>query len=303
MSQTSSSFAGAAQDKVSVDTVIIPTAGWGTRMAPFTSAIPKNLLPVGDRQLIDIAVESAVTAGAKKIVMVCSPRDMAAYQSHFNPPQENVTKVEGKPELKARVDTVTQYAPIIEFVAQEQARGLGHAVLMGKDHVNGAFGVILPDNLMLGKDGAPTMFKELVENYTGGVALACMEVAREDTNKYGIFKLQDGQDENAKSRLAVSVVEKPAPEDAPSRLAVMGLYVCPAEIMDVLEKTGEGVGGEIQLTDAIDTLAQNGADMHAVKTNGHWFDCGDMNGYINAVRFVVAKPNVAAREHAPETRL
>jgi UTP--glucose-1-phosphate uridylyltransferase len=297
------SFAGAAHNTVSVDTVIIPTAGWGTRMAPFTNAIPKNLLPVGDRQLIDIAVESAVAAGAKKIVMVCSPRDMAAYQSHFSPPREISSKVESKPELKARVEAVTQYAPIIEFVAQEQARGLGHAVLMGKDHVSGPFGVILPDNLMLGKDGAPTMYKELVDNYTDGVALACMEVAAKDTNKYGIFKLEDGQDENAKSRLAVSVVEKPAPDAAPSRLAVMGLYVCPAEIMDVLAKTGEGVGGEIQLTDAIDTLAKNGANMHAVKTEGHWFDCGDMNGYMDALRFVTAKPVVVVREPAPETRL
>jgi UTP--glucose-1-phosphate uridylyltransferase len=258
-------------------------------MAPFTHAIPKNLLPVGDRQLIDIAVESAVAAGAKKIVMVCSPRDMEAYRSHFNPPQEIATKVAGKAELKSRCDAVTQYAPMIEFVAQEQARGLGHAVLMGKDHVSGAFGVILPDNLMLGKDGAPSMYKELVDSYAGGVALACMEVAAKDTNKYGIFKLHEGQDENTKSRLAVSVVEKPAPDVAPSRLAVMGLYVCPAEIMDILEKTGEGVGGEIQLTDAIDTLARSDVPMHAVKTEGHWFDCGDINGYMDALRFVTAK--------------
>lgn len=284
------SFAGAAQNKVSVDTVIIPTAGWGTRMAPFTNAIPKNLLPVGDRQLIDIAVESAVLAGAKKIVMVCSPRDMAAYQSHFNPPREIAGKVENKPELKARVDAVTQYTPMIEFVAQEQARGLGHAVLMGKEHVNGPFGVILPDNLMIDTEGAPTLFKELVDNYTDGVALGCMNVWPQNTDKYGIFELQAGQDKNAKSRLAVSVVEKPAPDAAPSNLAVMGLYVCPAEIMDVLEKTGEGVGGEIQLTDAIDTLAKNGTNLYAVKTGGNWFDCGDMKGYLDAVRFMTYKP-------------
>lgn len=265
-----------------IEDVVIPVGGLGSRMWPLTLSTPKNLLPVGRRTLIEYAVEEAVLAGIKRIHLICSPRDANAYYQQFYPSKEVLDTIAkpGKEELKARVERVMQYAPMINIQVQENPRGLGHAVLEASGKVKGDFAVILPDDLML--DGlVPNTLQSMIGAYQGGISIAAMRVTIEDTKKYGIFSVPDQSDDYARSYLATAIVEKPK-ANPPSQLAAMGRYILPLKIMDVLEKTGEGAGGEIQLTDAIDSMCASGTPLHAVRFPGTRYDCGDMTGYMQA---------------------
>ena len=233
--------------------VVFPVAGLGTRFLPATKVVAKEMLPVLDRPLIQYAVDEAVDAGADTLVFVTN-RYKHAIADYFDKAYELEAKLEekGKDELLALVQgTLPRHVRAI-FVTQPEALGLGHAVLCAKPVVGDEpFGIILPDDLIWNKGkGALRQMAELAQAQNAGV-IAVEEVPQNDTDKYGIVDATPIDERSAQIR---HMVEKPKPADAPSNLAVVGRYVLPGRIFELLERTTPGAGGEIQLTDAIDAL-------------------------------------------------
>ena len=257
---------------------VFPVAGLGTRMLPMTRAVPKEMLPVADRPLVQYAVEEAVAAGISELVFV-TDRSGPALQTHFGPAPELAGKTETGPGGE-RLDAARALVPPevrLVFVPQGQPLGLGHAVWCAREAVGDApFAVVLPDDLIV-----PGCLGDLVETFQArGAAgvVAVEEVPRRDTARYGVVDV--GGETGPVSRIA-SIVEKPAPEEAPSNLGVVGRYVFDASIMATLEATGPGAGGEIQLTDAIARLAESGA-VYASRFRGVRHDCGNRAGWLRA---------------------
>src|SRR5699024_6443650 len=234
--------------------VVFPVAGLGTRFLPATKAVAKEMLPVLDRPLIQYAVDEAVDAGADTLIFVTN-RYKHAIADYFDKAYELEEKLEdkGKEELLKLVRSTLPAHVRAVFVTQPEALGLGHAVLCAKPVVGDEpFGVILPDDLIV-NDG-PTALRQMAEvasSENAGV-IAVQEVPRDQNNKYGIVDVEEGADPRA-SRIR-HMVEKPAPEKAPSNLAVVGRYVLPGETFALLEQTTPGAGGGIQLTDALQQL-------------------------------------------------
>jgi len=233
--------------------VVFPVAGLGTRFLPATKVVAKEMLPVLDRPLIQYAVDEAVDAGADTLIFVTN-RYKHAIADYFDKAYELEAKLQekGKDELLALVQgTLPRHVRAI-FVTQPEALGLGHAVLCAKPVVGDEpFGVVLPDDLIWNKGkGALRQMAELAQSANAGV-IAVEEVPHSDTDKYGIVDATRVDDRSARIR---HMVEKPKPADAPSNLAVVGRYVLPGRIFQLLEQTTPGAGGEIQLTDAIDAL-------------------------------------------------
>jgi UTP--glucose-1-phosphate uridylyltransferase len=175
---------------------------------------------------------------------------------------------------------VTQHAPRLNFIIQEEPKGLGHAVLMAKDYIDGPFAVILPDDLIL--DGVdPGALSDMVQAYKGGISIAAMVVPDADTKKYGIFSFPQTPDTTQPSLVASGIVEKPK-TNAPSNMAAIGRYILPLSVMNDLVNGKPGAGGEIQLTDALDRVRATGEELHAVRFKGTRYDCGDPLGFIRA---------------------
>jgi UTP--glucose-1-phosphate uridylyltransferase len=262
--------------------VVFPVAGLGTRFLPATKVVAKEMLPVLDRPLIQYAVDEAVDAGADTLVFVTN-RYKHAIADYFDKAYELEAKLAeaGKDALLALVQgTLPKHVRCV-FVTQPEALGLGHAVLCAKPVVGDEpFGVILPDDLIwTGKGaGALRQMAELSAAREDAGVIAVEEVPREDTNKYGIVDAEHVDGRAAKIRL---VVEKPKPEVAPSNLAIVGRYVLPGRIFELLEKTKPGAGGEIQLTDAIETALSEKA-VYAYRFEGTRFDCGNKLGLVKA---------------------
>jgi UTP--glucose-1-phosphate uridylyltransferase len=262
--------------------VVFPVAGLGTRFLPATKVVAKEMLPVLDRPLIQYAVDEAVDAGADTLVFVTN-RYKHAIADYFDKAYELEAKLAeaGKDALLALVQgTLPKHVRCV-FVTQPEALGLGHAVLCAKPVVGDEpFGVILPDDLIwTGKGaGALRQMAELSAAREDAGVIAVEEVPREDTNKYGIVDAEHVDGRAAKVRL---VVEKPKPEVAPSNLAIVGRYVLPGRIFELLEKTKPGAGGEIQLTDAIETALSEKA-VYAYRFEGTRFDCGNKLGLVKA---------------------
>ncbi|CND93949.1 UTP--glucose-1-phosphate uridylyltransferase GalU [Yersinia nurmii] len=266
---------------------VIPVAGLGTRMLPATKAIPKEMLPVVDKPLIQYIVNECVAAGIKDIVLV-SHSSKNAIENHFDTSFELEVALESrvKRQLLNEVQNICPPDVTIMQVRQGQAKGLGHAVLCAQPMVGDSpFIVLLPDVLLddstadLSRENLASMIKRFEE--TGHSQIMVEPVLQQDVSKYGIadcgnVKLQPGD-----SSLMTAVVEKPSVAEAPSNLAVVGRYVLSADIWPLLKKTPSGAGGEIQLTDAIAMLMEQ-QPVEAFHMTGKSHDCGDKLGYMKA---------------------
>ena len=261
--------------------VVFPVAGLGTRFLPATKVVAKEMLPVLDRPLIQYAVDEAVDAGADTLIFVTN-RYKHAIADYFDKAYELESKLaqSGKNDLLAMVQgTLPKHVRCV-FVTQPEALGLGHAVLCAKPVVGDEpFGVVLPDDLIWNgkRAGALRQMAELSAAENAGV-IAVEEVPRDQTNKYGIVDATPLSERAAKIKL---VVEKPKPEVAPSNLAIVGRYVLPGRIFELLENTKPGAGGEIQLTDAIEALLAEQSVL-AYRFEGTRFDCGNKLGLVKA---------------------
>jgi UTP--glucose-1-phosphate uridylyltransferase len=269
--------------------VVFPVAGMGTRFLPATKVVAKEMLPVLDRPLIQYAVDEAVDAGADTLVFVTN-RYKHAIADYFDSAYELEETLEraGKHELLAMVQGLLPPHVRCVYVTQERALGLGHAVLCARPVIGDEpFGVILPDDLIVGEGrSALAQMAELAAREGAGV-LAVEEVPHDQTNKYGIVDV-GGADEPA-ARIK-HVVEKPKPQDAPSDLAIVGRYVLPARIFELLESIEPGAGGEIQLTDAIAALLAE-SKVLACRFRGRRYDCGSKAGLVRAtLHFALQDP-------------
>ena len=266
---------------------IIPVAGLGTRMLPATKAIPKEMLTLVDKPLIQYVVNECVAAGIKEIVLV-THSSKNAIENHFDTSFELETMLEKrvKRQLLEEVRSICPKDVTIMHVRQGNAKGLGHAVLCGRPVVgNEPFAVVLPDVLLADftanqkKENLSAMIKRFKETQASQIMVA--PVAVDEVSSYGIADCSGVELKGGDSVKINSIVEKPSVEEAPSNLAVVGRYVFSAAIWDLLEKTPVGVGDEIQLTDAIDMLIEK-ETVEAFHMTGRSFDCGDKIGYMEA---------------------
>ena len=266
---------------------IIPVAGLGTRMLPATKAIPKEMLTLVDKPLIQYVVNECIAAGIKEIVLV-THSSKNAIENHFDTSFELETMLEKrvKRQLLEEVRSIVPKDVTIMHVRQGNAKGLGHAVLCGRPLVGDeSFAVILPDVLLAEfsanqkKENLAAMLKRF--NQTKASQIMVSPVAPEAVSSYGIADCGGVEIPPGESAKINSIVEKPSVDDAPSNLAVVGRYVFSAAIWDLLEKTPVGVGDEIQLTDAIDMLIEK-ETVEALHMTGISYDCGDKIGYMKA---------------------
>ena len=266
---------------------IIPVAGLGTRMLPATKAIPKEMLTLVDKPLIQYVVNECVAAGIKEIVLV-THSSKNAIENHFDTSFELETMLEKrvKRQLLEEVRSICPKDVTIMHVRQGNAKGLGHAVLCGRPVVgNEPFAVVLPDVLLADftanqkKENLSAMIKRFKETQASQIMVA--PVAADEVSSYGIADCSGVELKGGDSVKINSIVEKPSVEEAPSNLAVVGRYVFSAAIWDLLERTPVGVGDEIQLTDAIDMLIEK-ETVEAFHMTGRSFDCGDKIGYMEA---------------------
>ena len=270
-----------ASSKPRIRTAVFPVAGLGTRFLPATKTVPKEMLPIVDKPLIQYAVDEAIEAGCDTLVFVTN-RYKHAVADYFDKAYELEQKLErsGKVEQLALIRNVLPPHVRAVFVTQAEALGLGHAVLCAKPIVGDApFAVVLPDDLIWnrGGRGALAQMADLAEG-SGSSVIAVQDVPREQTASYGIVATDkfDGRAGRIKA-----IVEKPKPQVAPSNLAVVGRYVLDGRIFDLLERTTPGAGGEIQLTDAIAALLAE-QPVQAYRFQGTRFDCGTHLGLIEA---------------------
>ncbi len=261
--------------------VVIPAAGYGTRSLPASKTIPKEMLTLFDRPIIQWVVEEAVNAGLKDIIFVTS-KGKSSIEDHFDiqPELENILRKPGKESFLKVVSEVSRMVSV-QSVRQKEALGLGHAVLMAKNLVSTShFGVMLGDDLCEAK--VPGI-QQLVKKYEtlksqvpdAGVVLL-MRVADSEVSKYGICEVED--EVSLKVRRCV---EKPSPSQTKSRLAIIGRYFLPTSVFGILEKSVSGTLGEIQLTDGLNQLAQNGK-LYGCLLDGRRFDAGDRVGFMEA---------------------
>jgi UTP--glucose-1-phosphate uridylyltransferase len=260
---------------------VIPAAGWGTRFLPFTKSVPKEMLPVIDRPAIQYIVEEAVRAGIDDILLITSPYKKAI-EDHFDRTAEleMLLSSTGKEEAAAEVRALADLAEV-HSVRQGQALGLGHAVGMARRHVGDEpFAVLLGDDMM--HPGSPLLGDMIAATEERGTStIALMRVPKEDVSKYGSAAVEpiDGQEALVKVN---HLVEKPPVEEAPSDLAVIGRYVFTPEIFEHIERTAPGKGGEIQLTDAMATLAA-GSGVNGVVFEGGRYDVGNKIDYLRTI--------------------
>lgn len=259
---------------------VFPVAGLGTRFLPATKTVPKEMLPVVDRPLIQYAVDEAVAAGCDTLIFVTN-RYKHAVADYFDKAYELEQKLEkaGKSEQLELIRNVLPEGVRAVFVTQAEALGLGHAVLCAKPVVGDEpFAVLLPDDLIWSRgDGALKQMADHVQK-TGGSAVAVQDVPHAQTGSYGIVATDAFEGQAGRIQ---QIVEKPKPADAPSNLAVVGRYVLTPAIFDLLEQTQKGSGGEIQLTDAIAALLQQ-ERVDAFRFRGTRFDCGTHIGLVEA---------------------
>jgi UTP--glucose-1-phosphate uridylyltransferase len=261
-----------------VDKVVIPAAGLGTRFLPATKAVPKELLPIVDIPTIQYIVDEAVRAGITDVILV-NGRGKSALEDHFDIAfeLETVLHARGKSELRSQIRAISDLTQIIS-VRQKHPQGLGHAVLCAASVVGpNPFGVMLGDDLIDSEVPAIQQLIEVYDRHQKGV-VALMEVPPSETSLYGIAGGTPVEDRTISIE---QLVEKPAPDRAPSRLAVIGRYVLPPSIFEILRKTSPGVGGEIQLTDALATLAKR-EGLLGYRFQGQRYDAGDRLGYLKA---------------------
>lgn len=260
--------------------VVFPVAGLGTRMLPATRVLPKEMLPVIDKPIIQYALEEAAAAGAEQFIFVTG-RGKSIIEDHFDRAFELFQTLEEKRKRQA-LEQLAHETPEpgeVIFTRQQEPRGLGHAVWCARHMVGDEpFGVILVDDLIRSRQPCLGQLME-AHQQTGGSVVAVMEVPDEQTKRYGI--VQTGEEDGDLVEVR-GLVEKPDPSEAPSRLAVIGRYVLTPAVLAHLSRHQVGAGGEIQLTDAMERLI--GVEpFHGLKFEGRRFDCGDKLGYLEAI--------------------
>lgn len=257
---------------------LFPVAGLGTRFLPATKETPKEMLPLIDKPLIHYGVEEACGAGCRDIVFVTG-RGKRSIEDYFDrsPDLEALLESRGKADLADLVRGISEMARF-SYVRQSEPLGLGHAVLCGRTCCNGDyFGVILPDDVIVSDEPVLAQL-DRVRRAFGGSVLALEEVSKEDTARYGVVDAEDLGDGVFRIR---DMVEKPNPEDAPSRLAIMGRYVLSSSVFDHLERVAPGSGGEIQLTDGLKSLLRD-EPVYGYLYRGERLDCGTKEGWLRA---------------------
>jgi UTP--glucose-1-phosphate uridylyltransferase len=272
---------------------VFPVAGLGTRFLPATKAAPKEMLPVVDKPLIQYAVEEAYAAGVRHMIFVTG-RSKRAIEDHFDTAYELETELEAahKEELLALVRSVQPDDMVCAYVRQNRMLGLGHAVLCAEPLVgNEPFAVLLADDLMVSLPGGPSVLSQMVHAFRqqGRSVLAVQEVPLDQTRRYGIVA---GESAGKQLIRVEHIVEKPAPDKAPSRMGVAGRYILTPGIFDEIRNQPTGVGGEIQLTDAIARLMAREA-VYAFQYEGKRYDCGSKEGFLEAtVELALQHPQV-----------
>ncbi|MEU6036924.1 UTP--glucose-1-phosphate uridylyltransferase GalU [Actinomadura sp. NPDC047616] len=283
-------------DFVPVQKAVVPAAGLGTRFLPATKATPKEMLPVVDKPAIQYVVEEAVDAGLTDVLMITG-RSKRSIEDHFDRAYEleEALRAKGDEERLAAVRESSDLA-IMHYVRQGEPRGLGHAVHCARQHVGDEpFAVLLGDDMIDSRDRLLSRMIE-VRQQRGGSVVALMEVPPDQVSAYGCAAIE-GTDEDDVVRIT-DLVEKPAAEEAPSNWIIIGRYVCDPAVFDVLEKTPPGRGGEIQLTDALRTLAEmpreQGGTVYGVKFRGRRYDTGNKLEYLRTVvQFASERPDLA----------
>lgn len=286
-----------------VHKAVIPAAGLGTRFLPATKAMPKEMLPVVDRPAIQYVVEEAVAAGLDDVLMVTG-RNKTPLENHFDrvAELEETLAARGDTSRLEAVRTATDLANV-HYLRQGEPLGLGHAVLRAKQHVGDeAFAVLLGDDIIV--DGGD-LLEQMIDAHlrTGASVIAVQEVPREQTSSYGVVAPMNGgeplTDEGLPLVRVASLVEKPAPEEAPSNLAIIGRYVLRPEVFAQLERTAPGRGGEIQLTDALQALAadvEGTGGVIAMVYSGRRYDTGNKLDYLKAnVELAAKHPEIGAQ--------
>ncbi len=256
---------------------VFPVAGLGTRFLPATKSMPKEMLTVVDKPLIQYAVEEALEAGIEQIIFVTG-RGKGALEDHFDISYELEATMRARGKSLTVLDGIRQRPGSPVYVRQQEPLGLGHAVWCAREIVGDEpFAVLLPDELMVGKPG---FMKQMVEAYNkvGGNVIGALEVADSETDKYGI--ISPGATDGRLTEVT-ALIEKPAKGTSPSNLMIPGRYILQPEVMRILEGQEKGAGGEIQLTDAMAQLIGN-QPFHGFTFDGQRYDCGDKAGYIQA---------------------
>ncbi|MCB5943997.1 UTP--glucose-1-phosphate uridylyltransferase GalU [Acidocella sp. KAb 2-4] len=275
---------------------VLPVAGLGTRFLPATKAMPKEMLPVVDKPLIQYAVDEARAAGIDQFCMVTG-RGKTALIDHFDIAFElEATLAErGKREALELLRDEAMPPGSISTVRQQVPLGLGHAIWCARTFIgDDPFAILLPDDLVLSQTPCTAQLVK-VYNETGGNVVAVSEVPPEHTNRYGILKVGETHGDRVE---VTGLVEKPAPEKAPSNLSVIGRYVLLPEVVTYLSRMERGAGNEVQLTDAMAQMIGH-APFHGLKFEGKRFDCGDKVGFLEAqIAFSLARPDLgpAVRE-------
>lgn len=267
-----------------INKCLFPVAGYGTRFLPATKSMPKEMLPVVNKPLVQYGVEEAIAAGMNQMAMVTG-RGKRAITDHFDISYELEHQIAGT----AKEKYLTSIRSVIDAASftmtrQREMKGLGHAILTGETLIgNEPFGVILSDDLCLNQegDGVLAQMVKLYKQFRCSI-VAIQEVPQDQTEKYGVIA---GEALKEGLYRVDDMVEKPKPEDAPSNLAIIGRYILTPDIFDILRETPPGKGGEVQLTDALLTQAKNGCVM-AYKFAGKRFDCGSVDGFVEATNFV-----------------
>lgn len=277
--------------KKKVTKAIFPVAGLGTRFLPATKSIPKEILSLVDRPLIQYAIDEARDAGIEEFIFVTS-RGKGALEDYFDgaPQLEQSLRKKNKNELLELLKQSTMDSGEIAYIRQREALGLGHAVWCARRLIGDEpFAVILPDDVIAAEKPCLKQMVEAYEN-TGGCMVAAMEVPPSMASAYGLLDIKDDMGSLVK---VSGMVEKPEPKDAPSNLAVIGRYILTPDVLKNVSTLKQGAGGEIQLTDAIAMQIENGKDVFGFRFDGQRYDCGSKSGFLQAtIAFALSRPEL-----------
>ena len=277
--------------KQKIRKAVFPAAGLGTRFLPATKASPKEMLPLVDKPLIQYSVEEAVASGIESILIVTG-RDKSAIENHFDISYEleQLLQEKGKTEFFEEVRRISELVRI-SYTRQRQALGLGHAIYQAKDFAeNEPFAVLLADDIVDAETPALKQMIEVFEKYNAPI-IATMQVTGEAISRFGVIDAEEIAPNVFKIK---DMVEKPKFADAPSDLAIIGRYILTPDIFDAIERTEKGAGGEIQITDAMRLMLNEGKPFYAVKIEGTRHDAGDKLGFLIAtVEFALKRPDLA----------
>lgn len=274
-----------------IKTAVFPVAGIGTRFLPATKSVPKEMLPIVDKPLIQYAVDEALAAGISNLVFVVGSHNRSLLETYFGPTPvlESILKQRGKIDELNTITATANGILSINFVSQDEPLGLGHAVWCAREHISDEpFAVLLPDDLVLGTPGPMEQMVHVFRQH-GGNVVGVEDVPRDQTNKYGILDILE---DDGKTVTAKGLVEKPDPQDAPSTLSVIGRYILDPKVLEHLERGEKGAGNEIQLTDAISATVGS-VDFRGLRFEGSRFDCGSKTGFVAAnVAFALARDDI-----------